>query len=579
MVVANRNANNFTTNSDTKVKKVGTLYRVSTKKQVHFSENGGDIPTQRKACHDFIRSMPGWVLAEECEYYEKGVSGFKTRAENRDVIQQAKDDALKGKFDVLLVFMFDRLGRIDDETPFVLEWFVKQGIEMWSVKEGQQKIEGQMDKLTNYLRFWTANTESVNTTHRVKNSHDQMVKEGVYRGGTVPYGYTIVESGEISNRGRVLHKVVIEPDAAEIVKMMYDLVDQEGYGQYRISKLLNEKGLKTNRGKPWSSPSVSVVLRNPLYKGFMAINRGSSEEIYAEKPNPELVIIDEEKWNRVQAVREGRNPENRKNKNKENILMSTKSTLLLIGMSRCGCCGHVLSATWNKKDHKLKDGSIQSYRYPKYRCSGKGAQKVTACSGQTTYAQKKLEGIVLDEVYRYLDHLECGDIDEQLNKLKSEKVSDEEKVLKGIKKQLAKATQELTALDDELMKVIMGKSVLTREKISTMMSDKENEVNDLKSKVADLEQELNSRNVKRTELEVLKKRIPIWRDVFRRSSIAKQKMMLNTIVGQVDVFRNKVVIKFNLRIGSFIAAMGIDTNERLGNKKLLAQNVITSNKG
>ena len=26
--------------------------------------------------------------------------------------------ALKGEFDILLVFMFDRLGRRDDETPF-----------------------------------------------------------------------------------------------------------------------------------------------------------------------------------------------------------------------------------------------------------------------------------------------------------------------------------------------------------------------------------------------------------------------------------------------------------------------------
>ena len=29
---------------------------------------------------------------------------------------------------MLLVFMFDRIGRIDDETPFVVEWFVHHGI-------------------------------------------------------------------------------------------------------------------------------------------------------------------------------------------------------------------------------------------------------------------------------------------------------------------------------------------------------------------------------------------------------------------------------------------------------------------
>ena len=33
--------------------------------------------------------------------------------------------------------MFDRLGRREDETPFVVEWFVKQGIKVWSTQEGE----------------------------------------------------------------------------------------------------------------------------------------------------------------------------------------------------------------------------------------------------------------------------------------------------------------------------------------------------------------------------------------------------------------------------------------------------------
>ena len=38
-------------------------------------------------------------------------------------------DAEKKLFDILLVFMFDRLGRKDDESPFILEGFNKIGIE------------------------------------------------------------------------------------------------------------------------------------------------------------------------------------------------------------------------------------------------------------------------------------------------------------------------------------------------------------------------------------------------------------------------------------------------------------------
>ena len=70
------------------------------------------------------------------------------------------------KFDILLVFMFDRIGRIADETPFVVEWFVKQGIEVWSTQEGQQRFDSHTDKLTNYIRFWQADGESEKTSIR-----------------------------------------------------------------------------------------------------------------------------------------------------------------------------------------------------------------------------------------------------------------------------------------------------------------------------------------------------------------------------------------------------------------------------
>ena len=62
--------------------------------------------------------------------------------------------------------MFDRIGRIDDETPFVVEWFVRQGIRVWSVNEGEQRFESHVDKLMNYIRFWQASGESEKTSLR-----------------------------------------------------------------------------------------------------------------------------------------------------------------------------------------------------------------------------------------------------------------------------------------------------------------------------------------------------------------------------------------------------------------------------
>ncbi|MFZ3131708.1 MAG: recombinase family protein [Desulfosporosinus sp.] len=70
---------------------------------------------------------------------ENVVDGCKVSAKDRDAIQEIQQDAAQGKFDILLVYMCDRLGRREDETPFVVEWFVRNGIEVWSTIEGQQR--------------------------------------------------------------------------------------------------------------------------------------------------------------------------------------------------------------------------------------------------------------------------------------------------------------------------------------------------------------------------------------------------------------------------------------------------------
>lgn len=169
------------------MKRVYTLYRVSTKKQVNISENhDNDIPMQRGACKEFVKYRQDWEIVKE--YEEKGVSGFKVSAKNRDAIIDLQEAALNKEFDVLLVFMFDRIGRIDDETPFIVEWFVKTaGVEVWSVKEGEQRFETHVDKLTNYIRFWQASGESEKTSIRIKTRIQQLKLDGLYTGGALPH--------------------------------------------------------------------------------------------------------------------------------------------------------------------------------------------------------------------------------------------------------------------------------------------------------------------------------------------------------------------------------------------------------
>lgn len=88
------------------------LYRVSTLGQV----DKDDIPMQKQCCRTFVSSQPNWKIVQEV--YEKGVSGFKKSARERDAIQEIQREAVQGNFDVLLVYMFVR-GAVETMKPLL----------------------------------------------------------------------------------------------------------------------------------------------------------------------------------------------------------------------------------------------------------------------------------------------------------------------------------------------------------------------------------------------------------------------------------------------------------------------------
>jgi hypothetical protein len=287
----------------------------------------------------------------------------------------------------------------------------------------------------------------------------------------------------------------------------------------------------------------------------MIYARGTKKEVLSKEPNQDLIIIDEKKWERVQAFREKRSPSNTKIKEEQSVIKTTKGSLLLVGMIKCGHCGSPLTTTWHKKSYVLKDGTKKVYRSAKYRCSGKAHQKIK-CNGKTTHSPIRTEGVVLDELYSYLEQLKKVDLTSQIEMIKSRNLDVEVKVLRKLEKELDKANSELTGLKGEVIRVVMGQSPLDREMLSGLIKDKENEILDIQLKTNKIQQELNFKKVERTQMEALQKYIPVWRDVFEQASTEKKKMMLNTIIGGIVVHRDRIEINFKLHISQFIDVMG-----------------------
>lgn len=218
------------------------LYRVSHPGQVEKD----DIPMQRIACHSFARER-GWEIIKE--FSEKGVSGYKLAMRQRDSILEIQEAALARKYDILLVYMFDRIGRRDDQTPFLVEWLVRNGIAVWSVCEGEQRFDNHVDKLTNYIRYWQAAGESDKISERTRTRIRQLTKAGVFTGGQCPYGYELVRGQRLNKKNQPMSDLKVCKSQAEMVKLIFDKAKREGFGPLRIANYLNEQGFTTKKAE------------------------------------------------------------------------------------------------------------------------------------------------------------------------------------------------------------------------------------------------------------------------------------------------------------------------------------------
>lgn len=357
-------------------KRAACLYRVSTKGQLLADQN--DIPMQKLECHAFADRM-GFVIVKE--YTELGISGYKVSEKDRDAVQEMRKDVQDGKFDVLIVFMCDRIGRKSDETPFVVEWLIKNGIEVYSTVEGQQTITTHVDKLTNYIRYWQAEGESEKTSSRVKAKQGQMIEAGEWTGGTVPYGYKLVPNGKIGKKNKVLNDLVKDPDQGILVSTIWDFVANKGYGTLRLANYLNEQYPASVYpfSKEWSARSIRSIIDNPIYKGSFRRN-GQLSPV-----NEAWRYVSDDMWDLAQKAIANRitrkypSPK-RKEEDRDVPEGKTKASLygatLLSGLLYCGHCGHRLVGTYHTRE--LKHG--QSYHRPIYRCYN-NATKAKGCDG------------------------------------------------------------------------------------------------------------------------------------------------------------------------------------------------------
>lgn len=515
------------------------LYRVSTAKQLyHDSNNEADIPMQRLRCREYAESR-GWTIV--CELQEEGISGHKVRAENRDKIQMIKEYAQQKKFDIFLVFMFDRIGRIADETPFVVEWLVNHQIRVWSTEEGEQRIDSHTDRLLNYIRFWQADGESQKTSIRTANSMHILTEQGYYTGGTCPYGYSLVKSGRMNKRKQEVHDLAVCEEEAAVLRLMFHLACTYGYGAQRIANYLNGQGYKNRAGENWHPATIQSILRNVLYTGVLR-----SGDTYSPVQE-DLCIIDRKTFGIVQEMLASRS---RKYQETRSAPINTRGSSLLAGNIFCGHCGSRLCITTSGQGRPRADGT--DTRRTRYCCQTK-TRKHGLCDGQTGYTVHKVDEIIdslLHEIFTKVNSIKREEILREWNRAD---LLAKKNHVKKLRLDCAKAENELEKLREEIVRSLTGESVFSPEMLKSAILAQEQKWQSLCQALKTAEDDLNGSEDYVSNFTGKYTDLLQWADLYDDADMAVKKMIVSHIVDRVDIFRGyEIRVRLNISIEQFL---------------------------
>lgn len=546
------------------MKRVRMLLRVSSNQQL---EADGDLSVQRQLVKDYIFSQSDWQLDEK-EYFEGSNSGYKNAVADRNILQEALQDAKAKEYDILVVYKDDRIGRRMWEIGAYVMSLKSFGVDIYTVKDGCISPESDdiMGQMMLALRYGNAQKSSSDTGMRVKDTAQKLVQKGKFMGGKAPYGYKLELSGEVSKHGRALHHLVVVPEQAEVVKYIYELSLHKEFGAAKIARILNEHEVYKNRAPRdvWKCGTIVSILTNPIYAGYTAYKRReridgryhkleSRDWVYAEKPDPEITIIDENVWNRTQDTRKQRGDKYIKSpENKDvTIIRRNSGMLALIDVLHCGYCGRKMTNGSRYNYWTIKDtGERRTSKVAIYKCQN--AWSGVPHNKTSQYRADQIEPMVFEALAEYIGKLQENEnvftqIEENQNRQKVIKQSEldrEQSELKNIQNKIA-------VMESNIPNAMTGDYPLSLEELADIIRKHRELEKKHKRIVEEKEAELDAMKVSMDDWENIRSRIPTWQDVFWNADTTTKRVLVDKLIERIDITRDNINIRFKINLNDF----------------------------
>ena len=302
------------------------------------------IENQKAIIQDFVKQkFPGSTLTF---YEDRDRSGYTF--EQREGYQTMRNGLMAHQYDILIIKDFSRFSRRNSRGLVELEDLRDAGVRIISIGDGID-FPNDDDWLKIQFQFLINEMPVTDTSKKVRNVIKRRQADGKWI-CAAPYGYLINQRQEFE----------IVPTEADIVRTIFRLYNEEGWGYKKIANYLTEQGIPTPRmaerdrkeatgaeyrrtvKSAWAIVTVQGILDNDFYIGTLRqskytrkkingkdIRQDEAEQIVIERHHQP--ILDYRTFATTRALREKRSTSNYRGIKKYDNVYS--------GFLTCGDCG------------------------------------------------------------------------------------------------------------------------------------------------------------------------------------------------------------------------------------------------
>ena len=413
--------------------------RVSTDRQ---AEKDLSLPTQLETCRRYA-SQNGYVVLKEFQD-----AGESARSSDRPAFLEMIDYCLTNhrvqEIKAVICFDTSRFARNRYDALLFKKQLAKRGIRVQFAT--QNLSEGPEGELLEAFLEATDEFYSKNLSRNIVRGMEENARRGYLNGSKPPFGYKVIKIPDA--KGNLKGRLEVVEHEASVIRLIFNLY-LSGLGYKSICDELEEKGIRTRKGRRFSRNTIESTLKNRRYEGDLVFR-----EILVKNVHP--AIVSKEVFEKAQALGKERDPKKMSGR-------ELSSPLLFSGLLYCGNCGEKLTYEKTFKPNK-------TYTY--YSCSSFKSRRIE-CPLPLRFEVKKIDQYLLDKIFsRILTHENLKNLLVQLEKLRVKLLNDSRSRLNKLRYELNTVQRRIDNLLDAIAEGTAPKEMV-KDKLERLKVNKQ----------------------------------------------------------------------------------------------------------